>query len=63
MSINDPVEVVYSAKRETYWLRQGREAYYDNARVLREWEDPEPAYEWAKENITGVAIIPFQEAQ
>lgn len=57
MAINDPVEVKYNERRESYYLLQGNETFYDDDNVFREWMLPEHAYEWAKKNLLHNEII------
>ena len=51
MSINDLVYPVYNNKREMWKLLRGRETFYDDDRVLREWETKQEALDWAYANL------------
>ena len=58
MSITDPVVLCYNKKRETWFLRQDNETFYDRDRILREWKDPADAARWCKENL---GVVPEKE--
>lgn len=56
MSINDPITVEYSERRKMYYLLQGRETFYDENRIMREWTTHTEAEQWAKENL-GILVM------
>lgn len=56
MSINDPITIEYSERRKMFYLIQGRETFYDENRIMREWETREEAERWLKENTDGNKI-------
>ena len=57
MSINDPIFIKYNERRETYYVSQGNETFYDNDNVFREWDAPKDAYKWATEQFPKLDVI------
>jgi hypothetical protein len=51
MSINDPVVAIYNEKREYWYLKQGRETFFDEQNNLRTWHSAEAAVGWALDNV------------
>ena len=43
MSIDDPISIEWDDKRQRYWLRQGRETFYDENRKWIQFETEEEA--------------------
>jgi hypothetical protein len=57
MSINDPVEAIYSEKKGYWYLKQGRETFFDESRRLRTWQSATEAIGWALDNIPGLKNV------
>ena len=57
MSINDPIYIKYNERRETYYVSQGNETFYDNDNVFREWNTAKDAYKWAIEKFPCLDVI------
>jgi hypothetical protein len=53
MSINDPVVAVYNEEKEYWYLKQGRETFFDEQNNLRTWPTAYEAIGWALDNIPG----------
>ena len=51
MGITDTVYTMYNSTRSTYFLQQGRETFYDDDNVLREWDTEDEARAWALANL------------
>jgi len=60
MSITDPVEAVWNDKREVWYLKQGRETFYNTDRTLMTWATQEEA-EAAIESVR-LSHLTFKEA-
>ena len=58
MSITDPIEVVYLERWGVWYLRRGRETFYDDMRRLRTWSTAEEAAEWCHQNLGEDVIMP-----
>jgi len=43
MSINDPITIEYDERRKRYYLKQGRETFYDNDRDWIQFDTREEA--------------------
>ena len=48
MSINDPITIEYDDKRERYYLKRGRETFYDNDRTWIQFDTREEAETYRK---------------
>ena len=54
MGLADPLVVVMEANHKTglpYYLKRGRETFFDEERYMRRWATWQEAYDWAKENL------------
>ena len=54
MSITDPLVLVLEANHKTglpYYLKRGRETFFDEERYMRRWATVMEAYAWAEENL------------
>lgn len=63
MSINDPVVIVYNEKHKWYYLKRGRETFYDEDRYIRRWDTPEEAAEWCRNNLNVEPVYPDEEPE
>jgi hypothetical protein len=51
MGVTDPIVLVYYENRDVYILVRGRETFYDDNDILRDFEEPEDAVVWCEENL------------
>lgn len=57
MSITDRVEVVFLERWGVWYLRQGRETFYDDMRRLRTWATAELAAAWCRDNLKVEPVV------
>ena len=51
LSLTDPLVLAFDGKYMKWTLQQGREWFYDEDGLMRSWETPEEAREWARANL------------
>ena len=51
MGITDATYIMYNFKTDKFFLQRGRETFYDEDRVMREWESEDEARAWALANL------------
>jgi len=56
------LEMRYNKSRHWYWLKRGRETFYDDERYMRIWDTPEEAEKWANEYLGIIPIRVFDPA-
>ncbi len=58
MSVTDPLELRYQAKRRTWIVVRGRETFYDDDRYLIEHPTSGAATAWAEEELGETPLEP-----
>lgn len=57
MSVNDPVELVWNPKHEHFYLKRGRETFYDDENFMRTWNTAVDAIHWAMTELKIPTIV------